>query len=117
MLENIFKVTPRTTATSANVIGELQEIFQIAYSTGNVARCMRRVYIFPFSYLGQLRLTRNYNSIFKEKREMMESQATFNTLVDGVLEDNQVLEKVFKDLEWPLNPERRSGDPSTSRGQ
>ena len=107
--QNIFRVTPRTTAAFANVVGELQEIFQIAYSPGNVARCMRRVHIFPFSYLGQLHLTRNYNSIPKEKREMMESQATFNTLVGGVLEDNQVLEKVFKDLEWPLNPERRPG--------
>lgn len=89
--QNIFKVTTRTAAAFANVVGELQEIFQIAYSPGNVARCMRRVHIFSFSSKGQLRLTRNYNSILKEKHEMMESQATSNTLVEGVLEDNQVL--------------------------
>ena len=32
--QNIFKLTPRSTAARANVVGELQEIFQIAYNPG-----------------------------------------------------------------------------------
>jgi chromosome segregation ATPase len=39
---------------------------------------------------------------------------TFDTLIGGVLESNQVLEEVFEDLRWPKNEERRS-DPVDMR--
>ena len=112
--QTIFKVSNRTAQGIANAVGALTEIFQLAYSTQFVTRCMARVHISPYSYVQQLRLTRNYKLIPKEKREMMESQSTFDTLIGGVLESNQVLEEVFEDLRWPKNEERRS-DPVDMR--
>ena len=62
---------------------------------------LARVRICPFSYSGQLKLTRNYDEIPEAVRQRMESQEVFHELVEEALELHKIRNPTFASLGFP----------------
>ena len=82
VLENqtIFRMTREYIKGLAETASALPAIFQ-GLSVDKVQKAYAIVHVWPFNYLEQLKLTRNYETIDKDTRLLMEDQATFDALV------------------------------------
>ena len=102
VLENqtIFRMTREYIKGLAETASALPAIFQ-GLSVDKVQKAYATVHVWPFNYLKQLKLTRNYGKINEDTRLHMEGQATFETLVDEVVEFHQVRNSTFKGLDFP----------------
>ena len=99
--QDIFYFTPTRRKALADACAMLPAIFQRGLTVSIISGAFARVRVCPFSYAGQLQLTRNYDKIPEEVREHIESQDVFNELVDEALEFHEIRNQTFERLGFP----------------
>ncbi len=110
--EHPYKITAGRIERVSTAAGMLPGIFRAGLPFEKILRSFSRVCTVPFSFVGQLQLDKNYRFIGKDDKEIMESQSTFQALVEESAQYHYVREKEFDRLKWPKgeDPDGRPAD-------
>ena len=109
--QTIFCLTAARQKALADACAMLPAIFQRGLTVRIVTGAFARVHVCPFSYSGQLQLTRNYDKIPEAVEQRIQSQEVWDALVDEASEFHEIRNATFEKLGFPPGEVVGEGKP------